>query len=332
MLWVLFILLRMVNAWKIQNHQIISSYDQSVHTIKGINWYGMEINGRVVEGLWARDIIDYVTQMKQEGFNTLRIPFALEGILSGSYATPIDTGMISACISCPTNATSWDILDILFQQDMNIILDLHRLNFSQTSPYWYNNFFSEDEVITGWYQMAERYSNYRNFMGIDIYNEPHGSATVQEWSFFCLRFSNTLAPFLIDKLIFVSGIHWGEDLRGVTPALFSPDRFVLSPHSYGPTLNHLIYDQEITYRKRWETYYGYLNTSFTIMIGEWGGNQEYPPDVQWMTYFVNYLVDKQFGSCFWAWNPNSQDVRGYLLSDWKTVNPLKRSLIQQLPI
>ena len=330
MLWI-FLNFILVSGWKIQNQQIVSSVvNPSIYTVRGINWYGMEINGRVMEGLWIRDITDHITQMKQEGFNTLRIPFALEGVISGSYATPLDASMISACTSCPCNATAWDVLDIVFHQDMNIILDLHRLNFSQTSPYWYNHFFSEDQVLMGWSHIIQRYANHPTFMGIDIYNEPHGSSTLQEWSSFCSRFANTLEPWLNDRLIFVSGIHWGEDLRGVTPTIFSSDRFIMSPHSYGPTLNHLIFDEEATYIERWETYYGHLNESFAVVIGEWGGNQAYPPDVRWMTYFVDYLLQKRFGSCFWAWNPNSQDVRGYLLSDWTTVDPLKHSLMQRL--
>lgn len=318
------------HGWYIRNGRIYDDYSPGAYRIKGMNWYGMEIANRVVEGLWVRDLPDYIQQIRQEGFNTLRIPFALEGVLTGSYGNPLPADLVSACASCPLNATTWDILDMIFNSGMNIILDMHRLNFSRTSPYWYNEWFSAADVLTGWMIMMERYHQHPGIMGIDVYNEPHGSASLQDFIYFCENILDGLAYMADGVLVFVNGVHWGEDFRDLNPSTIPSDRYILSPHSYGPTLNHIVFDNQSRYVQRWDRYYGHWNDTFVIMVGEWGGSQDRAEDVQWMRYFTEYLLDKGFGSCFWAWNPNSQDVRGYLSDDWRTVNPLKHSLLQEL--
>jgi endoglucanase len=326
------LLFTQIVAWRIESGSIMSNnYSWSPYKIFGMNWYGMEIETRVMEGLWIRDIHSHISQMQNEGFNTLRIPLTLEGILHDHYNDPVHPDLISSCISCPNHATSWEILDMIFDSNLNIILDMHRLHFHSTSPYWYDGTsFTETDMIDGWRIVLNRYQNQSTLMGIDIYNEPHGDATWTEWSGFCRRFVKELADLLENRLVFVNGIHWGEDFREVTTDMLLPTQFVLSPHSYGPKLNHLIFTNEQEYITRWNAYYGNLHPTFAIMVGEWGGSQWYDPDVRWMTFFTNYLVSQDFGSCFWAWNPNSQDVQGYLNADWTTVNQLKQDLLRRL--
>ena len=48
-------------AWTPYRGQIVSdTNDTLVLHLKGINWYGMETPTRVIEGLWAADLIDHV--------------------------------------------------------------------------------------------------------------------------------------------------------------------------------------------------------------------------------------------------------------------------------
>lgn len=308
-----------------------------------MNWYGMEIPTKTLEGLWARDIKEHISFMHELGFNTLRIPFTLQGVLDNWYDQAIDPSIISACTSCPVGVSPFGILDLVMEEasahQINVILDLHRLNFTITSPAWYTKTISVEDTFRTWDIILDRYIGHPAFMAMDLYNEPHGTIDFTQWNDFIqgalVRYGDRLE--YEKKLILINGIHWGEDMRDFknfhVPMNWKK-LVILSPHSYGPTLTYVSPDNIRTpgfLFRHWETYYGYLAQDWPIIIGEWGGNQSFIDDQIWMTTFVDYMKSKPFiGSCFWAWNPNSQDVRGYLLPDWSTPDPFKYALIQNL--
>src|SRR5690606_5542189 len=43
--------------------------------LHGINWFGFETHEHVVHGLWARNWQSMIVQMKELGFNAIRVPF-----------------------------------------------------------------------------------------------------------------------------------------------------------------------------------------------------------------------------------------------------------------
>lgn len=310
---------------------------------RGMNWYGMEIPTRTVEGLWARDIPDHLGSMQEHGINTLRIPFALEGVLHGSYDQSLDPGLVDACASCPPDVTPFQILDKILQETsqrgMAVILDLHRLVFNATSPSWHMRGFTEDDALRGWDAMLDRYGSHSSFLAMDLYNEPHGKVNFSDWQGFVRRAAAHFGPRLEERRVFllVNGIHWGEDMRDFGSLRIDPpvsSRVILSPHSYGPTLTYVSPSNladPLYLPRHWQAYYGYLASQWPMLIGEWGGNQDSADDRLWMTAYVAYIKTLPLlGSCFWAWNPNSRDVRGYLLPDWVTPDPFKRDLLQDL--
>jgi len=325
--------------------------------VSGMNWYGMEMDIAVPEGLWTRDLTSHLEQMRDLGVNVLRLPWALEGLLvsdtkdPGVYFQPLaDPSTVIACPSClSTLGTPVQILDEIFricrQLDIYILLDLHRLHFRGTSPLWHDRAYSMSETLAGWAFMVDRYGNQSHFLGMDLYNEPHGNASFGTTSdgrdFLCFvrtAVDTVFRPVLQarGKLLFVSGINWGEDMRNYfqMPAEFMPF-LVLSPHSYGPTLTKPVAgweDEPWRLQNRWISYFFYLHTDlqWTLVIGEWGGNQDYDGDVLWMEYYTQFLERHHIGQCFWAWNPNSKDVRGFLGPDWRTPVPLKLGLWNRL--
>ena len=326
--------------------------------VRGMNWYGMETDKAVLEGLWERDIRDYLDQMHDLGVNVLRIPWAVEGLFNASWSSDapyfrsIDVAFTHGCSSC--GPTPIDILDQVFSiandLEMDIILDLHRLHFKATSMLWFDHIYSKEHVLMAWKWMLSRYKDCDNFAGMDLYNEPHGKVTFGSGSpesdfllFLQVAVDELYTPLLmpLQKLVFVNGIKWGEDMRDFGQHLPTAYQsfLVLSPHSYGPTLTKpidgLMNDPQLLW-KRWITYFGYLQVQgWTLVIGEWGGNQDFPPDVLWMREYVNFLKSWQLaGQCFWAWNPDSKDVKGFLQSDWKEPVPVKLAfwkLLQETP-
>ena len=62
--------------------------DRDGHTVvlQGVNWFGFETSAHVPHGLWSRDLGDMMGQIRQMGFNTIRLPFSLQALDS---TTPI---------------------------------------------------------------------------------------------------------------------------------------------------------------------------------------------------------------------------------------------------
>ena len=56
-------------------NQIVDATGQSVR-IAGVNWFGFETTNFAPHGLWTRGYKDMMDQMKQLGFNTIRLPFS----------------------------------------------------------------------------------------------------------------------------------------------------------------------------------------------------------------------------------------------------------------
>lgn len=316
---------------------------ESIHGIRGIhgiNWFGLETTQKTLEGLDVFPVFAHVERMKSFGFNTLRIPFAMEGVISGEYRLH----------------GAYNTLHTLFAecefQNMSIVLDLHRLFFYTTSPLWHSSLsvpiqdtgalvvMSETNVLTGWKVLLSNFQGYRSLLGIDLYNEPHGDVTFHT--------GNTSTDFQryveravleLDEwspLFFVTGIHWGQDMRNYSFLPQNP-RIVMAPHVYGPTLTAIPggdgWKTDPTILEyRWNVYFGYLDLEgWTMVIGEFGASQYSTDDMRWLSCFVDYLERHPgWGWMFWAWNPSSKDVQGFLEWDWKTPVASKYEVLSRL--
>lgn len=334
-----FFFLPLVTCFYVRDRQIFDDSGERFR-VKGINWYGMETSLRTLDGLYQRDLPDHLQQIQTAGFNTIRVPFAMEGVLEDSYHQPVPQDTIRQCPSCYPD-TPYQILDRFFsmasKRNIRVILDLHRLQFGISHPLWYNDRYNESQVLRGWSLLLDRYGSQPNLLGIDLYNEPHEPATIgrnasTDWDAYVIRFLGIIAPMARDKLFFINGIQWGQDMRNFSilqqriPTELRR-RVVMSPHAYGPSITALP-DNSRSYRfYHWDLFFGYLRKNWTIVVDEWGGGDM---DHDWMEDFVDYLIDRNVDSCFWAWNPYSKDVGGYLLLDWYTPDPFKEQLLQKL--
>lgn len=333
--------------WRVQNNDIFLN-DQAVR-IKGINWYGLETGLRSIEGLWAHPISFYIEALSSYGFNAVRIPVAEQMVLYDPY--PVSNNTVSAEPRA-VNATPMDLLDLIFEEalkkNMLVLIDIHRLQYRSSSPLWYipsNQNYSRDSLLTTLDMLVDRYKYNPNFLGIDIYNEPHYQADYgsnnweTDWRLFIQDCANFIFPRHLDRsfLIFVNGIDWGKNLSqyGWNPPSL-PDEFtqriVLSPHEYGPTLTHVpSYDRNVLYGL-WDSLFGYLRWDgrFALCIGEWGGRFDHPKEKVWLDIFADYMIENGFdNNFFWALNPYSKDVRG-LMVDWDTFSEEKLAFLERI--
>ena len=130
--------------------------------VSGINWYGFETTANVAHGLEYHDYTYIVNEIKQYGYNTIRIPYSS----SMWEIDPVpNSNTISACPSCK-GAHSRDILARIINYagsiGLHVILDNHRSepgNSTEANGLWYyvsgKNNFTEQKWLTDWVQMED---------------------------------------------------------------------------------------------------------------------------------------------------------------------------------
>src|SRR5215211_1848632 len=62
-------------GWTTSGNKIIAPSGGEFR-ISGINWYGFETSDNIAHGLWTKDYTVVIDQIRQYGYNTIRIPFS----------------------------------------------------------------------------------------------------------------------------------------------------------------------------------------------------------------------------------------------------------------
>jgi aryl-phospho-beta-D-glucosidase BglC (GH1 family) len=330
-------------------------------SIGGVNWFGFETSAYVVHGLWARNYKDMMNQMKQLGFNTIRIPF------SNALFNPANmpTGINYSLNPDLQGLTSLQILDKIVaysgQIGLRIILDHHSAKPDDhiSEPLWYipgDSTNSEQTWINNWVALAQRYAGNATVIGADLQNEPQNPSTWgdgnlgTDWRLAAERAGNAILQANPNWLIFVEGIQtyngqsdwWGGNLMGAGayPVVLNiPNRVVYSTHEYPQSVAWQPWFNAVNYPNnmpaQWDGFWGYLyrQNIAPVWVGEFGSKLQTTSDQQWYQEFTAYLgnTSSSAGSVgragmswtWWSWNPNSGDTGGILQDDWLTVNQNK---------
>lgn len=327
--------------------------------LHGISWFGFETGTHVLDGLWSVNWKDSLMQMKDLGFNAVRIPFCPASLHN------VDTSSINYDVNPDLKGKkSLDILDMVLQelntQHMYILLDHHTPDCTVISDLWYTDSYSENQWLTDLSFIANRYKDLDYFMGVDLKNEPHGRATwgtgnaSTDWNTAAEKAGRMLLDSDQNLLVFVQGIqnnptcsttlgHWqGGNLEpvnctSIATSAIPSNKLILSPHVYGPDVYNQGYFDDGSFPNNmsqiWETQFGFLvNKGVTIVPGEWGGkdgtDEGNAKDALLQQSLVSYFTAKHIcNSFYWDWNPNSGDTGGILQNDWKNVWNQKMNLL-----
>ncbi|SJM95404.1 glycoside hydrolase family 5 protein [Crenothrix polyspora] len=344
-------------AYSTDNGAIYDGSGQSVQ-LRGVNWFGFEVQDHVAHGLWSRNWKDMILQMKSLGFNAVRIPVC-PATLHGASVTGIDYAQNPDL----ANKNSLQILDLVLtefdRQGMYILLDHHRPDCNAISELWYTGSYSTQNWIDDLVLMANRYKLLPHMIGIDLKNEPHGAATwgtgnvATDWNTAAESAAAAINKAAPDLLLFVEGIEnnpscsgsinhwWGGNLEALncTPLAIPSNRLVLAPHVYGPDVYNQPYFSDPNFPNNmpaiWEAHIGqFMNKGYTIAIGETGGRYGHggsAKDKVFQDALVNYLINKKIAHLFyWSWNPNSGDTGGILQDDWRSIWQDKVDLLTRL--
>jgi endoglucanase len=256
--------------WHTSGNQILDAAGNPVR-IAGINWYGFETPDEVAHGLWAQDYHAIVDDIKNLGYNTIRIPFSNQMV-----ETPIAPQNIGFYNNGPINTdikglNSLQILDKIIAyagvDGLKVILDDHRSEAGESAEQnglWYTSAYPSAAWVNDWTTLARRYAGNPTVVGFDLRNEPHTPAgeTYAQGATWGTGDASTDVRLAYEQagnailaadpnaLIFCEGIGenptssggtnstwWGGDLAlaGQDPVtLSSPGHVVYSAHDYGP--------------------------------------------------------------------------------------------------
>lgn len=348
-----------------QGNQIVDANNQPVR-LAGVNWFGLETSNFAPHGLWARSYKDMMDQMKQLGFNVIRLPFSDQLFDSSSVPNGIDFSKNPDLQGLNGIQIMDKIVAYAGQTGLRIILDHHRSDAGDgpnASGLWYTSAYPESKWISNWTMLATRYAGNPTVIGADLNNEPHGPANwgsgdANDWRLAAERAGNAILGVNPNLLIIVEGVEstsagsdwWGGNLSnaGANPVrLNTSGHLVYSPHDYPASVYPQSWFSDANYPNNlpsvWDKYWGYLFRQGTapVLLGEFGTKLVTQSDQQWAAKMVQYIQGDLNGDgtndlaagqlgiswTWWSWNPNSGDTGGILNDDWTTVNQAKMTLL-----
>jgi len=238
--------------------------------LTGVNWFGFETTNMFPHGLWARDYHGVLIQIKEMGFNCVRIPFCNEMLRPDAKPDkpnfygedPFFTRDKTLFNFELAGLSPLQMLDEIIRYagvlGLAVILDNHSREHDgyMNEKLWYTEKIPEKMWIDDWVMFAERYKNNPTVIGFDLENEPHGKAvdkgstwgtgaSATDWNTAAQKCGNAILAVNPDVLIIIEGVEqyegktywWGGNLRGVKKhpiVLSKPEKLVYSPHEYGP--------------------------------------------------------------------------------------------------
>ena len=139
-------------GWSTSGPQILNPAG-APFVITGINWYGFETRDNVAHGMWSKHYRYILDEVKQYGYNTVRLPFS-----NAMWETnPVPTSSkLSACPECKGKRAR-DIMALIVNYagsiGLHVILDNHRStagNSAQENGLWYTSGYNEQAWIRDW--------------------------------------------------------------------------------------------------------------------------------------------------------------------------------------
>lgn len=322
-------------VWSIDNVNGDLMYRNEPFLLKGLNWFGYETPCRIVHGLWARPLDDFLKTVSDYEYNAIRLPFSIE--LIETWEMPPLTDCLSPSNQWLGELSVRNSLHVFFSHcrelGLTILLDFHSIHHDITEFPWTDDHSIED-VLRIWTTVINEFSAYPNLLGVDIKNEPHGKITWPVWSDYVQQFVDNLHLHCpkFEGFIFIEGLQdhssvWGGSFQSMSQDWIlyqesNRQNIVFSPHVYGVSIRgeSAMSDTD----QRYDDWFGYLHTQgHALVIGEVGG-WYIEDDEVWEKRFLQYLLQRNMTNVFyWCLNPDSTDTGGIFYNDWKTPNMKK---------
>src|SRR6185312_7821845 len=165
--------------WHTSGNEILDSNGTPVR-IAGINWYGFETPDEIAHGLWVQDYHTVIDDIKNLGYNTIRIPFSNQMVENPIVPQNIgfyNTGPINLDLKGLTAMQDLQkIVTYAGQDGLKVILDDHRSEAGESAEdngLWYTSTYTNQNWINDWTKIATMFANNPTVIGFDLRNEPH---------------------------------------------------------------------------------------------------------------------------------------------------------------
>ena len=320
--------------------------------LTGINWFGLETSTFSPQGLWIRNWQSMLDQIKEAGFNTIRLPYSNQLFEPSSVPRGIYYPLNEDLRGLSGLALMDHIIQGARDRHLKVILDRHDTSADVRPELWYTDAVPETRWQHDWVMLAQHYRGNDTVIGADLSNEPHGPATwgdgvrKTDWRLAAQDTGNAILAANPDWLIIVEGIEryqgdiywWGGNLEGAEQFpihLSHPDKLVYSAHDYGPDIQKQPWFQSPdlvqTLPSVWQQHWAYLQRNGTapLLLGEFGG-RSVGQDAEgiWQRTLLAYLQKNGMSYTYWALNPDSGDTGGLLQDNWTTLNQEKLDLLK----
>lgn len=205
-----------------------------------------------------------ITDMKNRGFKTLRIPVTWYNHMGSAPNYTIDRAWMDRVE---------EVANYAFDNDMYVIINIHHDDYDEgkyrswLSPTYNRQNASIDQLRKVWTQIANRFKNYGDYLIFETMNEPRAVGTPQEWTG-----GNAEHRDVVNKLN-LAAVNAIRATGGNNAS-----RFIMTPQ-VGATGHAAIYDLEIPNNdnKVIVSIHNYGPFSFTLQqpgTNRWGTQQE----------------------------------------------------------
>lgn len=164
--------------------------------LRGVNLYGFNAPILIPTHLWNMGWKAQIQQIKDLGFNAIRLPYVPETLYSKARVNDgLDTYVEPTLNPELQGKTPLEVMDLWMaearRQQLYVLLDFHSVSKKAQYKTWYNDdpkaygeggwaqtynaqAYSTDDWIRDLKFVAERYADNPWLIGIDLFNEPYG--------------------------------------------------------------------------------------------------------------------------------------------------------------
>ncbi|KAI2613648.1 endoglucanase E1 [Hypoxylon fragiforme] len=321
------------------------------YKLASVNWYGASDELFIPGGLEVQHRSVIASTIRLLGFNSVRMPYADEMIMSNPHILPHLLTANPDLIGLRALDIFQAVVEALTDAGIAVIINNHITTATwccgadPCDAGWSNDHLgplcrvkqTEEEWIQHWETIMGRFVDNPRVIGADLRNEVRGvwgTMTWDHWATAAEKCGNRLLKMNRDWLIIVGGTESGNDLTGVRDRpvkLDVPDRVVYSSHVYAwsgwgsregryAKRGYASFIQAM--RKNWA--YLVEDDLAPVWVGEFGAPHH--PSVGDANYWRNLLrylkrIDADFG--YWAINPrkpkdNALETYSLVKDDWIT--------------
>lgn len=324
---------------------------------RGVNWYGSESPDFVVGGLDKRQLAEIAGEIKDGGFNVVRLPWSNEMVARNPLISPERLAANPELQGLRALGVFDRVVEALGAEGIMVVLDNHRsradwcCDTAHGDGLWHTAAYPEAVWLQHWRRMAVRYRHLPYVVGAELRNgirpDPGqgltptwgDGATLTDWKAAAERGGEAVLQANPNLLVIVGGIDWQNNLHGVWEhpvALSRPNRLVYAVHDYPWWRSAEELADPRLFEERSRERWGFVrHRDFAhrapVWVSEWGGcvqpdhNGPCPEsDTAYVEAFALYARESRID---WNWQPlNGTQSSGYgrqvgAVESWGLLDP-----------